>query len=76
MGYNTPINTERHHMKTTRNTDGYTVTGYTKTDELVQYTVTKNGHGWSVDLVYGQGVHLSHLYATKAQAVQAIENQG
>jgi len=64
-------------MKTTRNADqGYTVTGYTKADELVQYTVTKNGHGWSVDLVYGKGVYLSHLYATKAQAVRAIENQG
>lgn len=64
-------------MKTTRNTDqGYTVTGYTKADELVQYTVTKNGHGWSVDLVYGNGVNLSYLYATKAEAVQAIKNQG
>ena len=65
-------------MKTTRNTDhtGYTVTGHTKAGELVQYAVTKNGYGWSVDLVYGHGVHLSRLYDTKAQAVQAIENQG
>lgn len=64
-------------MKTTRNTDsGYTVTGYTKAGELVQYTVTKNGHGWAVDLIYGQGVHLNHLYDSKAQAVQAIKNQG
>ena len=64
-------------MKTTRNTDhtGYTVTGYTAAGELVQYTVTKNGHGWSVDLVYGQGVHLNHLYDSKAQAVQSIKNQ-
>jgi hypothetical protein len=64
-------------MKTTRNTDtGYTVTGYTKAGDLVQYTVTKNGHGWSVDLVYGQGVHLNQLYNTKAQAINAIKQQG
>ena len=64
-------------MKTTRNTDtGYTVTGFTAQGELVQYEVTKNGHGWSVDLVYGQGVQLNLLYDTKAQAVHAIENQG
>lgn len=66
-------------MKTTRNTDqagGYTVCGYTKDDKLVAYTVTKNGHGWSVDRVYGQGVQLNRLYATKAEAVQAINNQG
>lgn len=66
-------------MKTTRNTDqagGYTVCGYTKGDNLVAYTVTKNSHGWSVDLVYGQGVKLNHLYHTKAEAVNAINNQG
>ena len=64
-------------MKTTKDlSGGYTVTGYTEAGELVQYTVTKNGHGWSVDLVYGQGVRLNHLYATKAQAVEAIKNQG
>lgn len=63
-------------MKTTRDTTGYTVTGHTKAGELVQYTVTKNGHGWSVDHVYGQGVQLNQLYATKAEAVNAINNQG
>lgn len=63
-------------MKTTRDNQGYTVTGHTKEGELVQYTVTKNGHGWSVDRVYGQGVQLNRLYATKAEAVQAINNQG
>ena len=76
MRYNTPINKRKVHMKTTRNTDGYTVSGYTDSGELVQYTVSKNGHGWSVDLVYGNGVILSHLYATKAAAVEAITNQG
>lgn len=65
-------------MKTTRNTDhtGYTITGHTKAGDLVQYTVTKNGHGWSVDLVYGAGQHLNSLYATKSEAVEAIKNQG
>ena len=65
-------------MKTTRNTDhtGYTITGYTAAGELVQYTVAKNGHGWSADLVYGAGQSLNHLYATKAEAVEAIKNQG
>ena len=63
-------------MKTTRNSDGYTVSGYTDSGELVQYTVSKNGHGWSVDLVYGKGVVLSRLYATKTQAVDAITKQG
>lgn len=65
-------------MKTTRNTDqagGYTVCGYTKGDKLVAYTVSKNGHGWSVDLVYGQGLQLNHLYSTKREAVQSIINQ-
>lgn len=64
-------------MKTTKDLNGgYTVTGYTKAGDLVQYTVAKNGHGWAVDLVYGQGVHLNRLYGSKAQAVQAIKNQG
>ena len=64
-------------MKTTRNADqGYTVTGYTQAGELVQYTITKNGHGWSVDLVYGKGQALSSLYPTKAEAVKDIKNQG
>jgi poly(3-hydroxybutyrate) depolymerase len=63
-------------MKTTRNTDqGYTVSGYTKADQLVQYTITKNGHGWSTDLVYGQGTEFNQLFSTKAEAVQAIINQ-
>lgn len=64
-------------MKTTRNADqGYTVTGYTKSGELVQYAVAKNGHGWSVDLIYGAGQSLNSLYATKAEAVEAIKKQG
>ena len=63
-------------MKTTRDNQGYTVTGHTKAGELVQYTVTKNGHGWAVDLVYGQGARLNYLYATKAEAVNAIAKQG
>ena len=63
-------------MKTTRDNQGYTVTGHTKECELVQYTGTKNGHGWSFDRGYGQGVQLNRLYATKAEAVQAINNQG
>lgn len=64
-------------MKTTRNEAGaYTVTGHTRAGELVQYEVERNGSGWSVTLVYGQGDDLHHLYASKALAVQAIENQG
>lgn len=64
-------------MKTTRDlSGGYTVTGYTDNDELVQYTISKNGHGWSVDLICGKGAQLSALYSTKAAAVQAIKNQG
>ena len=64
-------------MKTTRNEAGiYTVTGHTRAGDLVQYEVERNGHGWSVTLVYGQGADLHYLYASKALAVQAIENQG
>ncbi len=64
-------------MKTTRNADqGYTVTGHTKADELVQYEITKNGHGWSADLIYGKDASFSQLFSTKAEAVQAINNQG
>lgn len=63
-------------MKTTRNSQGtYTVTGHTAAGDLVQYEVTRNGHGWTVDLVYGKGVSLNLLYSTKAAAVQAIQNQ-
>lgn len=63
-------------MKTTRNTDhGYTVTGYTKAGDLVQYTVTNHGRGWTVYLVYGQGAQLTNLYPTKKSAVQAIIHQ-
>ncbi len=63
-------------MKTTRNTDtGYTVTGHTKAGDLVQYTVTNHGNGWTVYLVYGQGAQLHSLYTTKKSAVQAIVNQ-
>ena len=64
-------------MKTTKDlSGGYTVTGYTKEGRLVQYTVTKNGHGWTADLICGQGQQLSTLYPTKAAAVQAVKNQG
>lgn len=64
-------------MKITRNEAGiYTVTGHTKVGELVQYEVERNGSGWAVTLVYGQGTDLHYLYASKALAVQAIENQG
>lgn len=61
-------------MKTTRNTDGqgYTVTGHTKAGELVQYSIWKNGHAWSVDLVYGKGSSHSMLYATKAEAIKVL----
>jgi hypothetical protein len=62
-------------MKTTRNNTGYTVTGHTKAGELVQYTVTNHGSGWTVYLVYGQGAQLTNLYPTKRSAVQAITNQ-
>lgn len=64
-------------MKTTRTASGvYTVTGHTRAGELVQYEVSKNGHGWTVDLVYGQGATLDRLYTTKADAIKAITNQG
>lgn len=63
-------------MKTTRTSTGtYTVTGHTAAGDLVQYEVTRNGHGWSIDLVYGKGAALNHLYTSKAEAVQAIINQ-
>ena len=64
-------------MKVTRNDTGvYTVTGHTRAGELVQYEVERNGSGWSVSLVYGKGIDLHTLYATKAAAVQAITHQG
>ena len=64
-------------MKTIRIQAGtYAVTGHTKAGELVQYDVERNGSGWVVTLVYGQGADLHHLYASKALAVQAIKNQG
>lgn len=64
-------------MKTTKDlSGGYTVTGYTKAGEMVQYTVAKNGHGWTADLVCGKGQQLPTLYPTKAEAVQAVRNQG
>ena len=63
-------------MKTTRHAaQDYTVCGHTKAGNLVQYTVTNHGSGWTVYLVYGQGAQLTNLYSTKAQAVQAITNQ-
>ena len=69
--------TEVHTMKTTRTATGqYSVTGYTKADELVQYEITKNGHAWMVELVYGKGEDFKMLYATKAEAIEAIKNQG
>jgi hypothetical protein len=72
--YNT---TPGHLMRTTKDTQGaYTVTGHTRAGELVQYTVTKNGHGWTAELVYGKGQVFNALYDTKAQAVDAIKNQG
>lgn len=64
-------------MKTTRTATGqYSVTGYTKADELVQYEVSKNQIGWSVKLVYGKGADVTKVYATKAEAIEAINNQG
>lgn len=64
-------------MKTTHLSAGnYAISGYTKADELVQYEITKNGHGWSVDLVYGKGASFNQLFSTKAEAVQAVANQG
>ena len=52
------------------------VTGHTAQGELVQYEVTKNAHAWVVDLVYGKGKALNLCYHSKAEAIQAIENQG
>lgn len=69
-------------MKTTRNEAGiYTVTGHTKAGELVQYEITREGSGWYtigwfVTLVYGKGETFKAIYATKADAVKAITNQG
>ncbi len=64
-------------MKTTHiNAGNYVISGYTKADELVQYEITKNGSGWSADLIYGKGVNFNQLFSTKAEAVQAINNQG
>ena len=67
-------------MKTTRITDGgiksYVVTGYTVTNKLVQYTLFKNGHGWTTESIYGEGVDFHQLFPTKAEAVVAINNQG
>jgi uncharacterized protein YegP (UPF0339 family) len=64
-------------MKTTRTAAGqYMVTGHTAQGDLVQYEVTKNAHAWMVELVYGKGIDLKMLYTTKAEAIQAIENQG
>ena len=63
-------------MKTSRVAhQEYAISGYTKADQLVQYTITKNGHGWSTDLVYGQGTEFNQLFSTKAEAFQAITNQ-
>jgi hypothetical protein len=69
-------------MKTTRNTDkGYTVTGHTNTNELVQYNVTREGSGWmsigwTIELVYGNGKQFKkQLFSTKTDAVNAIKNQ-
>jgi len=64
-------------MKTTHLSAGnYAISGYTKAGELVQYEITKNGSGWSTDLIYGQGATLNQLFSTKAEAVQAITHQG
>ena len=64
-------------MKTTRTAAGqYMVTGHTAQGELVQYEVTKNAHAWVVELVYGKGEALNLCYHSKAEAIQAIENQG
>lgn len=64
-------------MKTTRNTNqGYAVTGHTKAGELVQYEITKNGSGWTADLIYGKGVQLNQLFSTKADAIKAVTDQG
>lgn len=69
-------------MKTTRSAEGYTVTGHTKAGELVQYSVTREGSGWSTigwfaTLVYGKGEDFTkNIFATKAEAVNAISHQG
>jgi septal ring-binding cell division protein DamX len=63
-------------MKTTKTSQGaYSVTGHTKAGDLVQYEVARNGHGWSVDLVYGNGAVFNMLYPTKAEAIAAIAGQ-
>ena len=69
-------------MKTTRNSDqGYTVIGHTKSDELVQYNVKREGSGWTTigwtaDLVYGNGNQFrKQLFSTKTDAINAIKNQ-
>ena len=68
-------------MRTTRTNSGtYTVSGHTREGVLVQYEVKREGSGWHtigwfVDLVYGEGQAFDTIYATKAQAVQAIINQ-
>jgi hypothetical protein len=64
-------------MKTSHLSAGsYVISGHTKAGDLVQYEITKNGHGWSADLVYGQGARFDQLFSTKAEAVQAITHQG
>jgi len=64
-------------MKTTHlSTGNYVISGHTKAGELVQYEITKNGHGWSADLIYGQGISFNQLFSTKASVIQAITHQG
>jgi hypothetical protein len=69
-------------MKTARISSGvYAVTGHTRAGDLVQYEITREGSGWHtigwfVTLVYGKGETFKTIYATKADAVKVITNQG
>lgn len=64
-------------MKTAHiNAGQYVTTGHTKAGVLVQYEITKNGSGWTADLIYGKGVQLNQLFSTKADAIKAVTDQG
>ena len=59
-------------MKLTKiNAGEYVISGHAA-DQLSQYSVYKNGHGWSVDRIYGNGQEFHFLYPTKREAVQAV----
>ena len=60
-------------MKSFKSNAGYYLTGY-MAGKIAQYSVFKNGHGWTVNRTIGNGPEFNQLFKTKSEAYKLVRD--